>query len=62
MLVGEHVHAHHDEINTAHDRVSQEFQETNLNVNGVVDAAASQCGDGGRTTPQADNTNTTDIV
>ena len=62
MLVGEHIHAHHDEIDTAHDRAAQELQETNQDVNGMVDVAASQNGGGGRTIPQADNINTTDIV
>ena len=62
MLVGEHIHAHHDEIVTSHDIDAQELQETNLDVNRVADATASQNGDGGRTTPQADNTNTTDMV
>ena len=62
MLVGEHIHARHDEIDTAHDIVAQKPQETNPDANGMVDAAASQNGGGGRTMPPADNTNTTDIV
>ena len=62
MLVGEHIHAHRDGIDTAHDRTAQELQETNQDVNGMVDVAASQNGGGGRTVPQADNINTTDIV
>lgn len=60
MLIDEHIDAHHDEIDTTRDMVTQ---ETSPDANNDINTSSMDPnGERGRTTPQLDNTNTTDIV
>jgi len=60
VLIDEHIDAHHDEIDTTRDMVTQ---ETSPDANNDINTSSMDPnGERGRTTPQLDNTNTTDIV